>query len=138
MGVIRNSFLLVGVTAIVAGCMPTAAWYKGSVSQRRANDQFTTCQVKAVKDVPTSIESQITGGYYIGYIWIPTASDVDTNDGLRSKVVAQCMTRKGFQAVELPLCAGGVATPDMNARATINEGSCFKALPGGYYAIAQS
>ena len=92
----------------------------------------------AAKEVPTSIESKVDGGVFIGYVYIPTKSDVDTNDGLRKKVVAQCMTKYGFTTVELPLCAQSVPVPDMSRPATYNEKSCFKAVEGGYYAIAQS
>lgn len=131
------SVLTITSVLVLSGCVQTAAWHKGSVTQKRANTQLTTCQVKATKDVPTSIENKITGGVMIGYIWLPTTSDVDTNDQLRSKVVAQCMTNKGYQSVALPLCTPNAPMPDMNKRAVINENSCFKQLSGGYYAIAQ-
>lgn len=131
--------VLLSVTSMVilSGCVPTTAWYKGSASQKRANSQLTECQVNATKDVPTSIEKKVTGGVLIGYIYIPTTSDVDTNDQLRNKVVAQCMTNKGYQPVELPVCPGNVVMPDMNKRVTISSKSCFKQLSGGYFAIAQ-
>lgn len=121
----------------LAGCVPTTAWYKGSVTQNRANQDLTTCQASAAKSIPTSIENKVTGGFFIGYVYIPTTSDVDTNNQLRSKVVAQCMTSKGFQAVELPLCTSNVPVPNLKKPAVITSKSCFKVIPGGYYAIAQ-
>ena len=134
---IKNTAFIITSFVFLSGCVPTAAWHNGGVSQKRANDQLTSCQVSATKDVPTSIENKITGGFFVGYIWIPTTSDVDTNNELRSKVVAQCMTNKGYRSVELPVCPAKVPMPDMNKRATINNNSCFKQISGGYYAIAQ-
>lgn len=122
---------------LITGCVPTTAWHNGEVTQNRANQEFTGCQVKASKEVPTSIERKNTGGYFIGYVYIPTSSDFDTNDQLRNKVVAQCMTGKGYQVVELPVCPANATKPDMNSSAVITEKSCFKSIPGGYYAIAE-
>lgn len=128
-----------GAVSIIflAGCIPVTAWHKGNVSQGRVNHEFTNCQVYAAKEVPTSIENKVTGGFFVGYLWVPTTSDVDTNNTLRDKVVAQCMSQKGFQKVELPLCPSNVKAPPMDKPAIITNKSCFKALPGGYYAIAQ-
>lgn len=133
-----KNYALLSVTSmmILSGCVPTTAWYKGSVTQKRANSQLTECQVNATKDVPTSIEKKVTGGILIGYIYIPTTSDVDTNDQLRNKVVAQCMTNRGYQPVELPVCQSNVPMPDMDKRAVISNKSCYKPLSGGYFAIA--
>lgn len=118
------------------GCVPTQTYFHKSFSQQRSNDLLTNCQADAAKAIPTSIENQVTGGFFIGYVWIPTTSDVDTNDDLRKKVVAQCMAKRGFTQVELPLCEASVAIPDMSKPATVTDQSCFKAINGGYYAIA--
>jgi hypothetical protein len=124
------------LSVVVSGCVPTQAYFNGSVSQNRSNDLLTSCQADAAKTVPTSIENQVTGGFFVGYVWIPTTSDVDTNDPLRQKVVAQCMAKRGFTRVELPACENNVAVPDMTKPASVTENSCFKAINGGYYAIA--
>lgn len=121
----------------LTSCVPTTAWYKGTITQNRANHDLTNCQANATKSIPTSIENKVTGGFFIGYIYVPTTSDVDTNNQLRNKVVAQCMTKKGFQSVELPVCTSNVSPPNLKAPARITTKSCFKLLPGGYYAIAQ-
>ncbi len=120
----------------LVGCNPSG-WYKPAVSQRSANNDLTNCQVKAAQNVPTNTQTQVTGGYYVGYVFIPTYGSVDTNTQLRGKVLAQCMNGRGYQAVELPLCAGNVPVPDMSKPAHITEKSCFKSIAGGYYAIAQ-
>lgn len=129
--------LSLAVTVALSGCVPTQAWYKSNVSQNRANETLTNCQAAAASSVPTSIENKVTGGVFIGYVYIPTTSDVDTNDQLREKVVAKCMSKGGFQTVELPVCAQSVPVPDMSVPAVLEGKPCFKAIQGGYYAIAQ-
>jgi len=123
--------------ATLAGCVSPSGWYRANVSQSRANNDLTNCQVKATQNVGTNIQTQATGGYFVGYVFIPTFSNVDVNTTLRSKVVAQCMTGRGYQTVELPLCPSRVAIPEMSRPAKLTENSCFKSIEGGYYAIAQ-
>ncbi|HBN29930.1 MAG TPA: hypothetical protein DD416_01590 [Rhodobacteraceae bacterium] len=130
-----KNFLLISMAISLSGCLPTG-WYNASVTQSRANGDLTNCQVRAVNDVPTNIQTQTTGGYFIGYIYIPTQGSVDVNTTLREKVVAQCMTKRGYQTIELPLCPARVAIPDMNRPVILTEKSCFKDISGGYYAIA--
>ncbi|MGB3246256.1 MAG: hypothetical protein WBB25_17105 [Sulfitobacter sp.] len=113
----------------LAACSPLNTYYKPGASVTALNRDTTTCQVKALRDVPTSTQVRRIPPEYVpperkcdsngdchiirsGYFIPGEIITFDPNDGLRRRVEGQCMAEKGYAPVSIPPC------PDSIARAT--------------------
>lgn len=110
---------------VLAGCAPsqfTGYWRSGVTVAQQQND-LTNCQVRAANQVPVSTQVRTTptyttpentSCYNIGYsvnctttggqVYGGDTYSYDVNADLRQRVVGQCMARRGYQAVTLPIC----------------------------------
>jgi hypothetical protein len=112
----------------VAACAPLETYYKPGASVEAVARATTTCQVDALRQVPSSTRVRqlppryvpgrqvcnaagqcgVTRGYYVP----GPVESYDPNDGLRRRVEGQCMADRGYAPVSIPPC------PDAIARAT--------------------
>ena len=113
---------LVGLSA----CVPstTSGYWQEGATEGRTNQAITQCQVESLRAVPPSVAIGTTpryttptqtSCYNTGYNRVQCSStggqtyggntySYDPNDGLRSRVEAQCMANRGFSVVSLPTC----------------------------------
>ena len=150
------SFIGIAGLLVVAACAPLTTYYKPGVSVDTLNRQTTTCQVKALRDVPASTQIRQLPPEYVparhhctapgncaitrhAYVIPGDVVTYDPNDGLRKRVEGQCMADRGFAPVSIPPCPDGVAraTP---ARATkvlppLNPQSCVIRNSNGSFQI---
>lgn len=115
---------LTSVVVLCAGCAPVSTYYKPGVSAAKLQNDQLDCEVKALQAAPVAIQTRRTPPRYIparrychakghchtrGGYWIHgDVYSVDVNAKLRRKLETQCMTRKNYQPVELPICRSGV------------------------------
>jgi hypothetical protein len=123
LGFMKPVFTLFAAGMALVACGPLSLYYRPGVSVTRMQNDQISCEVGALKDAPVANElrqrppifipgRQIcgTGGCYTnrGY-WVSGGSyTVDLNSDLRSRVETQCMSRKGYQPIDVPLCTGAV------------------------------
>ncbi len=121
----RKTTLLVIALATVAGCAPLNTYYRAGVSIERLNRDTTTCEVKALRDVPASVQVRRIPPEFVpaykscdsagnctivpGYVIPGETITFDPNDGLRKRVEGQCMADKGYAPVTIPPCPDHVA-----------------------------
>lgn len=117
-------FITIFATSLaLAACGPLSIYYRPGVSVSRMQNDQLNCQVRALKDAPVANQirqrppiffpgRQICGAggcYYSPGYWAGGGVySVDVNADLRGQVEEQCMARKGYQPVSVPLCTGGV------------------------------
>jgi hypothetical protein len=136
---------------LLAGCAPVQTYYKVGASQNQLARQTTTCQVKALRDVPPSTQVRRIPPEYVppyrscdeagnctmrGGYWIPGETvTFDPNDGLRKRVEVQCMAARGYAPVSIPACPDAVAAaapPGPSAKLPqLGPKACAIRLPGG-------
>ncbi|SEJ64006.1 hypothetical protein SAMN05421762_2010 [Pseudooceanicola nitratireducens] len=132
---ITKAALAIGIFSMVGACVPTAHsiyWKSGKTYQQRQND-FTNCEVEAVRKVPvaqavgvtpvyhtpaytTPIQTSCYGtGYYAsctstggqvygGQTYGGDVYTYDANSDLRDRVAMQCMSNRGYQKITVPVC----------------------------------
>lgn len=120
----RSKLLPLAALALLSGCGPLGLYYHEGVAVSRMNSDLTDCQVSALQKVPVSQQIRYTPVQMVpvricdshGKNCVVTYEmeggepyTVDVNKSLRKKVEAQCMTAKGYEWVELPLCPSSVA-----------------------------
>jgi hypothetical protein len=117
--------LLVIALATVTACAPLNTYYRAGVSVDRLNRDTTACEVKALRDVPASVQVRRTPPEFVpaykrcdsagnctivpGYVIPGETITFDPNDGLRKRVEGQCMADKGYAPVSIPPCPDHVA-----------------------------
>ncbi len=142
---------------LVLGCVPTEpytfAWREGATSSQ-ANSAGTDCEIEAANRVPQSVQAYTTPIYrtpsnvqcntigtyvscqeYGGQVYGGQTKTYDANAELRFKAVQQCLARKGFGMVSIPVC-----TKDQAAQGVVSFGtgrlpstaSVLCAVDGGY------
>lgn len=113
------------------------------------NDELD-CKVSAVKDVPAAMKTETSPGYWVpkkgdrdGY-WVPGSSySVDVNAGLRKDIIDRCMSRRGYQAIEVPQCTdtgpATIATGHKGRMAPLTANSCaVRASKSGWIIVNPS
>ena len=144
------------VTAILmlAACAPLSIYYRPGVSVARMQDDQINCEVRALKDAPVANQVRqrppiyfpgrqycnAGGCYYSPGYWIDGGIyTVDVNQDLRERVADQCMARKGYQPVSVPLCNASVksaVTPQQTRTLpTLTENTCSIRYDDGSWQI---
>ncbi len=127
----------------LAACGPLSIYYKPGASVARMQTDQTNCEVSALKDAPVANQvrqrppiyipgNQVcnaSGCYYTPGYWIDGGIyTVDVNADLRSRVLTQCMARRGYRPVDIPPCPSSVASQVPPAQTqtlpTLSERSC--------------
>ncbi len=132
----------------LASCAPVPLYYKEGGSVSRQQSDLLSCEVDALAKAP--VASQIRQSppqfvpsrrycsasghcYYRGGYFVPgNVYTVDVNARLRGDLETQCMSVKGYQAIELPRCAAQtVPAPTAAGRTSdalpaLSERSCAK------------
>lgn len=109
----KKTGTLLATLALLAGCVPTQYWVKNGVTLAQYQREQTQCEVTGAQSVPTN--TQVGWAPYVGIY------SADTNSGLRDRVIAQCMTDKGYQYVELPTCGSDIAAKFRSGEITARE-----------------
>lgn len=109
---------------VLYACGPVSFYHKPGVEVARMQRDQTECQVRALKDAPVANQVQRGAPVYYpgrricsagscythGGYWLPgPVYSVDTNEGLRNRVEAQCMADLGYAPVSLPRCQSSTA-----------------------------
>ena len=129
---------------VLAACAPLKTYYKPGAPVDVVSRDTTACEVKALRDVPPSIQirrlppifvagkrvcdangnCKETPGYYVH----GGVESYDANLPLRGRVEVQCMADKGYVPVSIPPCPDSVvraAPPAVTTRLPVlNEASC--------------
>ena len=140
---------------LLAGCdAGLSTYYKTGAQVSRLKTDTVNCEVKALKDAPVAMQTrqrapifypgtQICNGatcYYRPGFWVDGGFyTVDVNQGLRERVLDQCMAQKGYQPVNLPRCSPQIVAAAPPARTRIlpklNEQSCAIRYEDGSWQI---
>ena len=123
----RLTVILIGAVLALTGCLPLSIYHKTGVPVARMQSDKTSCEIKALRDVPVSTQIRSTPARYVpprqycdasgacktrGGYWIEgEIYSFDANERLRLRAQIQCMAAKGYSPVEIPAC------PDRIARA---------------------
>lgn len=110
---------------VMSGCAPLSIYYKPGASVARMNDDTLACQVEALKQAPVANQTRqdppiyypgrqycnSNGCYRTAGYWIPgRVYTVDTNLGLRTKLEQNCMAKRGYAPLSLPVCPSNVSS----------------------------
>ncbi|EEX10627.1 putative lipoprotein [Ruegeria lacuscaerulensis ITI-1157] len=140
---------------LASACGPLSLYYREGDTVARMQQETTQCQVQALKDAP--VANQLRQGppvywpgrtycdgrghcYRTGGWWEPgRVYTVDVNEGLRNRVEAQCMARKGYRPVSLPPCKQAQKRSVPARRTTrlppLGSNSCFVKFDDGSFQI---
>lgn len=120
--------LLVFSMAFLSSCAPqiSTVFVKKNSSRAQVQRDFDACKIKSFREIPQNIVSTYhpgvnnpgtlscnTIGSYtscnrIGALYIPPSEDhEDVNAGLRDRYMINCMSKKGYDAVDVPVCSMG-------------------------------
>lgn len=139
--------------ALIA-CAPPALYHKPGAVPAQIESNLTDCQVAALERVPRDIRTRYIPPQYApytycdghGYCYTRTrlvragyTESYDANEGLRARVIEQCMAQAGYRPVALPQCdpdrvrAAEVAAEAPQPR--LDGTSCTVRLPSGAWRI---
>ena len=150
---------LILLALVLAGCAPTTATYhwKQGASMALLNDDLLTCRASAARDIPvdtrvgqtpimqTPIQTICRPGATPGEtVCTTTGGDIyggdvysyDANAKLRGDYFGRCMSNKGYNVAEVPLCDSTQQPADLTAIARKGnrppvEGACAVRLQSG-------
>jgi hypothetical protein len=150
----RIAFSIAALLALSACDTGLSFYYKPGQSVSRLQTDHTNCEVQALRDAPVANEIRQSAPIYFpgrsycdasgcwsgpGYWAGGHVYTVDTNRGLRQRVLAQCMAQKGYQPVDLPACSPAVRSAVAPKQTTVipklTESSCAIRLDGGGWQI---
>lgn len=145
----RQYLLVSAAFVLLAGCFPVEVYQKAGGSLNRLQNDETDCKVSALQQVPVNKMTRITPIRLIPQtvcdknkncqvVYIEVGGDVeiyDANLPLRQRVEAQCMARKGYEKVELPICTGDVPATLPGRMPPLTEDSCAVKTKTGYRAV---
>jgi hypothetical protein len=146
---------LIGIALALGACEPMSLFHRPGVSVAQMQSDSTECEVQALRDAPVASQMRqnppvfIPGNTFCNAdgqcrtspgTWIPGAySTVDVNADLRSRVMQQCMAKRGYQPVTLRDCSSGIRAAVTPAQTTIlpklTETSCVIRHDGGAWQI---
>lgn len=144
---------------LVCGCVTDTVWYKEGANPNAVNSAATDCAVEAANRVPQNTQIGVTPSYstpiqtycnntgygtvsctsYGGDVYGGDVYSYDANLGLRNDVMAQCMARRGYTAVSLPVCSADQAATAKVAGSrlpAISETSCLVQTNSGYVIVS--
>lgn len=109
----------------LGGCSGYSGYYQAGQTVSRLSADQTACDVTGVQQVPPNTQLRRTAPTLIppreicrsdGKCRVIPARyepgdtyTVDVNEGLRNRVVAQCMAGRGYERVQVPGCSAQVA-----------------------------
>lgn len=117
--------VILAVIAVLSGCVeqPMLLIHKTGSTMEERRYALDQCEFEAINVVPRAMATQVSGGYYspgsiqcstigmmtscnrVGAINIPaTATTYDANQDLRTRYIARCLERSGFNVYERPVC----------------------------------
>lgn len=121
----RLNLILISCVLALPGCLPLSVYYKQGAPVARMQSDQTSCEIKALRDVPVATQIRTTPARYVpprkicdaegncrtrGGYWIEgELYSVDTNKDLRTRAQAQCMASKGYRPVDIPPCSNAIA-----------------------------
>lgn len=145
---------LVLALAVLVACAPPALYHKPGASPALVERTRTNCEVAALRAVPRDIRTRFIPAQYsympfcnhfgtcfhrTHMIQPPRTESYDANDGLRARVVDQCMAEAGFRPVSLPQCdpdrVRSANLPPDTAQPPLGANSCALRLPSGQWRI---
>ena len=149
----KHPFSLAAIL-LITGCTPLSLYYKEGTPVQRLNSDQANCKIEALKAVPVDQRTRIIPGTEspkticdaagnCHTIWVQVTPDrietYDANEDLRDDYATQCMGRKGYQPVRLPLCDDAVVQSTRLAPTTVlpalSANSCAIRLKTGQYQI---
>lgn len=123
-GGMRRALALALLLLPLAGCDDLSLYYKPGATVQRMQADEVDCQVRALRDAPVRTVVRRTPAVWIpprsycdangncttrGGYWEPgEIYTEDVNRGLRARVEALCMARRGYERVTLPGCPQSV------------------------------
>ncbi|MEP5731856.1 MAG: hypothetical protein ABJL67_21050 [Sulfitobacter sp.] len=151
----RLELSMIGVFATLVACAPLETYYKPGASVSILNRDTTACEVKALRDVPSSTLTRRKPPIFIpgnrvcnaaGHCtgtrghYVPGGFETyDPNDGLRLRVERQCMADKGYAPVSIPACPDHIAKAAPAGKTTrlppLNDQSCVIRNKNGSFQI---
>ncbi|WP_390914585.1 hypothetical protein [Pseudosulfitobacter sp. SM2401] len=139
---IRICFLVLPL--VVSACLPLTTYYRAGVSPARLQSDITSCEVRALRDAPVRLQTQVSPPVWVaprqicnaanvcttqpGYYRPGHVYQVDVNKALRGRVETQCMSDKGYAPAKIQPCKNGAATVPASGAAklpTLTDRSCF-------------
>ena len=146
----RIRFCFLALPMIAAGCLPLTTYYRAGVSPARLQSDITTCEVRALRDAPVQLQTQVSPPVWVpprqicngagacstypGYYRQGNIYQVDVNKRLRGRVEQQCMSGKGYAPAQIQPCKKGNATVPASGPSTLpalTDRSCFLRNPDG-------
>ncbi|WP_319823774.1 hypothetical protein [Thalassovita sp.] len=145
----RHSLLITSAILFLAGCVPVDVYHKAGGSLHRLQNDETDCKVSALQQVPVNRMTRITPIRLIPQqhcerrgdcriVYIEVGGNVETYDAnlpLRQRVEAQCMARKGYERVELPVCTEKAPATLPGTMPPLAEKACAVRTKTGYRAV---
>jgi hypothetical protein len=138
-----RSYLLI-LPLVATSCVPLSTYYRAGVSPARLQSDTTNCDVRALRDAPVVLKTQVSPPVWVpprqtcsaanvcttspGYYQPGNVYQVDVNKSLRSRVTSQCMAAKGYTPAQIQPCKNGSATVPATGAATLpplTDRSCF-------------
>ncbi|WP_454274391.1 hypothetical protein [Roseovarius sp. MBR-154] len=135
-------------------CAPPALYHKPGAVPAQIESNLTNCQVAALERVPRDIRTRYIPPQYApytycdgrGYCYTRTrlvradyTETYDANEGLRARVVEQCMAHAGYRPVALPQCdpdrVRAANVPAEAPQPSLDGTSCTVRLPSGAWRI---
>lgn len=141
----RFAFAITGLTTIIilSGCSTVTLLWKPGVSISQKQYDYDECTIEAMREVPVDQVTNYTPGYYnpgttqcrqigdkvacyqVGEVSIPgNISTYDKNQALRSRVRDRCLTAKGYQQKEVPVCTSAQQKAEAAKATSIDQVKC--------------
>lgn len=123
----RKTLWTAGLLALAACQSPSSSFvvWKPGASYDQTQRDTDQCRIAALREVPQSLATQVSGGVYVpgnvqcstigtltscnrvGGVNIPASSTTyDVNEELRSRQINRCLQAKGYSVTVLPDCVG--------------------------------
>ncbi len=111
----------------LSGCIPATVNYMHKAGSSTADRQqaYDQCKIEAINKIPQHVKTNFNSGFSspgttycnpigntvvcntVGGVNVPASiSTVDTNSPLRERYIHQCLSRRGFNVVQMTRCIG--------------------------------
>ena len=122
----QKSLALLAVLGLTACAQSTAFFYKPGTIQVSKQKDYDACKIKSFKEIPQNIVTTYNPGVdnpgtlscytigattqcnRVGALYIaPSTSSEDVNEGMRARFILDCMNKKGYVLLKMPICKIG-------------------------------
>lgn len=142
----RIVLAITGFTAsiMLTGCNSVTMLWKPGISVSQKQYDYDECTIAAFRKVPINRVANYTPGFYdpgtvqcsrvgdnvacyrVGQINIPgNISSYDKNQGLRERVRDRCLTAKGYQKKQVPICTSAKQKAEADKAKSIDQVKCW-------------